>query len=69
MRRLTHHDNDVRLGLLLPDEMNDGHDAVGDHVGSVSVIVCADQEDDNLYGTQKIKINRKTQSDGNAHKI
>jgi hypothetical protein len=55
MRRLTHHDNDVRLGLLLPDEMNDGHDAVGDHVGSVSVIVCAHQEDDNLDGTQKIK--------------
>ncbi len=53
-RRLTHHDNDVRLGLLLPDEMNDGHDAVGDHVGSVSVIVCADQEDDNLRG----KINK-----------
>lgn len=55
MRRLTHHDNDVRLGLLLPDEMNDGHDAVGDHVGSVSVIVCAHQEDDNLDGIQKMK--------------
>jgi hypothetical protein len=28
--------------------MNDGHDTVSDHVGSVSVIVCTDQENDNL---------------------
>lgn len=43
-----YHDNNVRLRLFISDEMNDGHDTVSDHVGSVSVIVCTDQENDNL---------------------
>ena len=65
MRRLTHHDNDVRLGLLFPDEMNDGHDAVGDHVGSVSVIVCADQENDNLWKNKQKKRKKNKRQTGN----
>jgi esterase/lipase superfamily enzyme len=44
--------------------MNDGHDAVGDHVRSVSVIVCTDQENDDLKRNKQIaKAQKKINKD------
>lgn len=53
----SYHDDDVRLRLLLSDEMNDSHDPVGDHVRSVAVIIRAHQENDHLYTRAKTREN------------
>lgn len=38
----------MRLGLLVSDEMDYSHNAVGNHIGSVTVIVGTDKYDNNL---------------------
>ena len=57
--QFEYHDNDVRLRLFFTDQVNDGHDSIGDHIGCVAVIVGAHQQDDYLRGRCEKQTNKR----------
>ncbi len=52
---MAYHDDDVRLRLLVSNQMNDGHDSIRYHVRRVAVVVGTHQEDDYLQKTNKTR--------------